>query len=181
MSLSLARDEDPPATEIPTTVDEVVSRYWAQAFRFAAMVSPNADESQDIAQDALLLVVRRLDQFDAARGSFDAWLWRIVLNVARDAGRASMRRAGLFDRLQQAGAAEPLSDIEAVALQRIDDAVLLEAVRALKPRPRTLIALRFGAQLSYPEIAAQLGGSEAAALMATRRALDTLRKRLKEA
>lgn len=181
MSLSPALAADPVEPGFPATPDEVVARYWAQAFRFAAMVAPSDHESQDIAQEALVLVVRRLETFDPSKGTFDAWLWRIVLNVARDAGRASVRRASLFDRLQLDHSTVPPTDIESLALQRIDDAELLEAVRALKARPRTLVALRFGAQLTYPEIAAQLGISEAAALMATRRALAVLRKKMKEA
>jgi DNA-directed RNA polymerase specialized sigma24 family protein len=44
--------------------------------------------------------------------------------------------------------------------------------------PRTLIALRFGAGLPYREIGKQMGLSEAAALMATRRALARLRKEI---
>jgi RNA polymerase sigma factor (sigma-70 family) len=60
-------------------------------------------------------------------------------------------------------------------LRRLDDARLLAAVRRLPKRPRTVIALRFGAQLSYREVGAQIGLSEAAALMATRRALARLR------
>jgi RNA polymerase sigma-70 factor (ECF subfamily) len=181
MSLSPALADEPVEPGFPTTADEVVARYWAQAFRFAAMVAPTNQESQDIAQEALLTVIRKLDRFDPTRGDFDAWLWRVVLNVAKDAGRASLRRASLFDRVLRDHSTVAAPDIENIAVQRIDDADLLSAVRALKPRPRTLIAMRFGAQLTYPEIAGHLGISEAAALMATRRALATLRKNMKEA
>jgi RNA polymerase sigma factor (sigma-70 family) len=48
----------------------------------------------------------------------------------------------------------------------------------LPKRQRTLVALRFGAGLSYREIGHQLGLSEAAALMAVRRALTRLRHEL---
>lgn len=168
---------DRPIAEL---ADVVIDRYWERAYRFAALVSRNDQDSLDIAQEALLQVVKRLEQFDPRRGSLDSWLWRIVVNVARDAGRASARRASLLERLRlhQRGIPEP--DVEERALRRLTDEQVMEAVRRLKPRARTLIALRFGAQLSYGEIAEHLHVSEAAALMATRRALHGLREHLDE-
>ncbi|HEV1996954.1 MAG TPA: sigma-70 family RNA polymerase sigma factor [Candidatus Dormibacteraeota bacterium] len=180
MILSQALTPISVEADYPRSADEVVARYWEQAYRFAAMVAPTAHESQDIAQEALIVVVRRLTSFDPRRGAFDAWLWRIVLNIARDSGRASVRRASLWERLERDHRVVEDADVEDIVVRRLDDTRLLGAVHSLKPRPRTLVALRFGAQLSYPEIGAQLGISEAAAIMATRRALATLRTKLEE-
>ena len=83
----------------PNRADRLVEAYWERAYRFAAMVTRSDQESADIAQDALLKVLRQLDRFDPEQGTFESWLWRIVLNVARDAGRAAGRRQALLDRL----------------------------------------------------------------------------------
>jgi len=173
-----AGDLSQASDESALTADEVARRYWARAHRFAAMVTRNDQDSADLAQEALIQVIRRFHRFDASRGSLDAWLWRIVVNVARDAGRASVRRTALWERLKSFRSTDPVDSPETIALRQLSDQELIEALRTLKPRPRTLIALRFGAQLSYAEIAAQLGISEAAALMATRRALEILRTNL---
>lgn len=165
---------DPPRP----TADEVIALYWERAYRFASMVAKGDEDSGDIAQEALTAAIRSLDRFDPAKGSFSTWLWRIVLNTARDAGRASVRRRLLLDRLARQTRTIPLEDPESLAIDRLSDQRLLDAVRALKPRPRTLIALRFGAQLSYSEIAAHIGVSESAVVMATRRALANLRHQL---
>lgn len=156
--------------------DRLVELYWERAYRFAAMVTRNQHESADIAQEALLKVLRRQDRFDPGRGTFDSWLWRIVLNVARDAGRAASRRQALLERLHVLGRAEQGPNAEEMALQHMNDERLLAAVHRLTKLPRTLVALRFGARLSYREIGDQMGMTEAAALMATRRALAFLRK-----
>jgi RNA polymerase sigma factor (sigma-70 family) len=63
--------------------EHLLELYWERAYRFAAMITRNQHESADIAQEALLKVLRQLDRFDPDRGSFDSWLWRIVLNVAK--------------------------------------------------------------------------------------------------
>ena len=120
---------------------------------------------------------------DPDQGSFESWLWRIVLNVARDAGRSAGRRQALLERIQNFGRDLSVGDAEELALQHLSDEQVLVAVRRLPKRPRTVIAMRFGAHLTYREIGEQLGVSEAAALMTTRRALGALRRdiELKEA
>lgn len=158
--------------------EELIEAYWERAYRFAAMVTNNEQETADIAQEALVTVLRKRGSFDPTRGSFESWLWRIVLNVTRDAGRAASRRRALVERLQWLRRTEAESNAEVTALQHISDKRLLEAVRRLAKLPRTLIALRFGAGLPYREIGKQMGLSEAAALMATRRALARLRKEI---
>ncbi len=162
----------------PSNPGELVGLYWQRAYRFAAMITRNDQESADIAQEALLKVLCHLDRFDAKQGSFESWLWRIVLNAARDAGRAAGRRQSLLDRMRSLGRVAAASDAEALVLRRLDDDQLLRAVRRLAKQPRTVIALRFGAGLSYREIGQQIGMSEAAALMAARRALSILRREI---
>jgi RNA polymerase sigma-70 factor (ECF subfamily) len=162
------------------TVDSIVEKYWERVYRFASMISRSDQESADIAQEALLHVIRRLDTYDPSKGPFESWLWKIVLNAARDAGRASVRRVALLDRLWQDASTDVSDDAESLVLSRLTDLELLRAVRRLKPRSRTVIAMRFGGQLSYAGIAFQLGISEAAAIMAARRALTNLRANLRE-
>src|SRR5437773_8537615 len=142
-------------SEAALGANELVSRYWTRTHRFAAMVTRNDQDAADVAQEAMERVIRNAERYRPEKGSFDGWLWRIVLNTARDAGRASTRRAALFERLVGAWRAAPAADAESMALDRIGDQELLKALRSLRARPRTVIALRFGAQLSYAEIAEQ--------------------------
>ena len=172
-----ARAETSAAAAI--TAELLAGTYAARVHRFAAMVARGDQDAEDLAQEALLRVLRNASAFNEGRGELDAWLWRIVVNVARDAGRAAGRRRFLLERLHlrstEVGAA---AHVEDDALERIDNQRLLAAVRNLPPRARTVVALRFGAGLAYADIAAQIGTSSAAALMATRRALAELRRSL---
>jgi RNA polymerase sigma-70 factor (ECF subfamily) len=162
----------------PLTAEVLCARYAQPVYRFAVMVAAGEVEAEDLAQDALLRAIRNLGRFDARRGSVETWLWRIVVNAAIDAGRVSTRRRLLWERFRS----QPTTseNVEDLALMRITATELLAAVRRLRPRERGMIALRFGAGVGFAEVGAAYGVSPAAATMAIRRALDTMRILLKE-
>jgi RNA polymerase sigma-70 factor (ECF subfamily) len=162
----------------PLTPELLCARYAHRVYRFAAMVAVGDVEAEDLAQDALVRAIRNLGRFDGRRGTVETWLWRIVVNAATDAGRVSTRRRRLWERFRsQPTTAE---NVEELALMRITATELLAAVRRLRPRERGMIALRFGGGLGFAEVGAAYAISPAAATMAIRRALDTLRILLKE-
>lgn len=78
---------------------ELCERFAARVHQFATMVASNDVEAEDLAQSALERSLRGLASFDPTKGEVEAWLWRIVVNVARDAGRAVKRRQLLLERL----------------------------------------------------------------------------------
>ena len=160
----------------PPSPEEFCQAYAERVFRFAAFVARGDADAEDIAQDALLKAIRSLESYDPRRGSVETWLWKIVVNAARDHGRAAVRRLTLWERL--ARLPEPVESVESIALKRLSDAQLLDVVRTLPARDRTLIALRYGAGLDHAATGAAVGISAAAATMAVRRAPRTLRNRL---
>lgn len=167
----------PPDTElVPLDGARLWDCHGPQVYKFAAMVSRGEVEAEDLAQEALLRAIRALPRLRVVEGNVDAWLWRIVVNTARDLGRVARRRAMLVERLKFVGRAAPViaDDVDA----RLTSSQLLEAVRSLPRRQRTLIALRFASELDYPAIGAIVGLSASAARSATRRALTLLRERL---
>ena len=157
--------------------EDFCQRYAAQVSRFAAFVA-QPSEAEDIAQDALIKALRNLQRFDASRGSIDAWLWRIVVNTARDAQRRARTRATLPERLGDETASISVED---VAIERVSAAELLGSVRRLSPRDRELIALRFGADLDTAAVGEAVGLSAESARRAIGRALERLRLLIKEA
>ncbi|MBJ7609317.1 MAG: sigma-70 family RNA polymerase sigma factor [Candidatus Dormibacteraeota bacterium] len=158
----------------PLTPERFASEYAGRVHRFAAMVMRNGQDSEDLAQEALLKAIRGLAKFDQ-RGNVEAWMWRIVINTARDSGRASVRQTALRDRLHARSRAEFAVDpVELTVFNRLRDQDLLDAVRRLPVKPRTIIALRFGAQLSNLEIGEQLRMRPRAVSMALHRALQRL-------
>ncbi|MGH2867923.1 MAG: RNA polymerase sigma factor [Solirubrobacteraceae bacterium] len=161
------------------TTASLTATYLARVHRFAVMVSPRGTDPEDLAQQAMLKAIEHAGHFDARRGGLDAWLWRIVVNVARDAGRAARRREFLLERVVgRIREASPAVSTEQIALERLRDAELIDAVRRLPPRYRTVIALRYGGGLTSQDAAELMDTTRVAVAKTTRRALDMLRSDL---
>jgi RNA polymerase sigma factor (sigma-70 family) len=168
---------DKLASPIPLTADALCQTYTARVYKFAQLVSKDSADAEDLAQDALERAIRGLKTFDPAKGEIEGWLWRIVVNAGRDAGRIAGRQRLVFELLADRWSLD--EKVVDVGDQFKADEVV-QAVRALSPRHRAVVALRYGADLGYRHVGQALGISEAAALMATRRALANLRSRLSQ-
>lgn len=163
-------------TAPPLTVEELVATYLPRVRQFAVMVSPSGTDPDDLAQQAMVRALERPERLEPGRGSFDAWLWRVVVNLARDAGRLSRRTDLLVGRLaMHGGGGSAAVSPERLALDQLRDEQLIDAVRRLPRRHRSLIALRYGAGLSAAEIAECLGTTRMTVAKTLRRALDRLR------
>ena len=163
-------------TAPPLTVEELVATYLPRVRHFAVMVSPWGADPEDLAQQAMVRALERPERLQPGRGSFDAWLWRVVVNLARDAGRLSRRTELLVGRLaMHGGEGSSAASPETLALDQLRDQQLIDAVRRLPRRHRSLIALRYGAGLSAAQIAECLGTTRMTVAKTLRRALDRLR------
>ena len=169
-----------PARAAPAmTAEELCRTYAAEVCRLAAMMSAGREDAEDLAQEALMRAVRSLRHYDPSRGPVKRWLWRIVVNAARDAAGRRRRMADLVVRLGVLAVSEA-DDVEDTVLRRLRDTDLHAALRALPLRDQTLLALRYGVGLDTSEVADAVGLNTETASRAVRRALARLRARLKE-
>ncbi len=159
----------------PLTAEILCEMYAKRIHKFAQLISADSRNAEDLAQDALERAIRGLKSFDPAKGEIEGWLWRIVVNASRDAGRIVGRQRLAFQRLADRWVVDQkLVDLA----DHISHTEVLDAVRALSPRHRAVIALRYGADLDLQSVGQALGISESAASMLARRALANLRTRL---
>ena len=103
------------------------------------------------------------------RGDFKRWLYRTILNLARDQARRQRRWSLLH--FWQPSLADPLDEVE----RKADDAALALALRRLKTRERAAIHLRYFEGQSVTHTAQTLGISEENARVTVHRALIKLR------
>lgn len=81
---------------VPWASERLVKRHYAKARGLAfQMCDGNADEAQDVTQQAFLKALRNIHGFKG-NASFKTWFYRILVNTCRDARRRRRRWLGLF-------------------------------------------------------------------------------------
>ena len=152
----------------------IVAAYHRDMTRVAFTIVGRADGADDAVQAAWAIAWRQLGSH-REDASLRAWLLKITANEARQVVRRSGRRS-LREIPADEGITGPGGSADQAAIPaRVD---LARALARLSVDDRTLIALRFGADLGYSEIGALVGDSEQAVKQATYRALGALRRRL---
>jgi len=132
--------------------------------------------AEDVTAVAFERAYRRRRTFDRHRGDERGWLFGIARNAALDELRRRRRTATLVvdpeDVSEDALAADGDEDEDEVVRR----AAVREALAALAPRERELIALKFHAGLTNAELASVLGVSESNAGTLLHRAVQKLRR-----
>src|SRR5215831_20858063 len=77
----------------PTAAEQLVASYGGRALRLAIGITGNQADAEEVVQDALWTVVRKIDTFTGG-SAFSSWLYRIVANVAYDRLRGRRGRLG---------------------------------------------------------------------------------------
>ena len=133
------------------------------------------DLAHDVLHDAFILIWRRADTFDPARGSARVWL----ISVVRHRALSVLRQRGREQPLDEDRLAEQPVD-EPSALDRLafaaDASALRRCLGELDDGRRMTIALAYVDGLSYPQIAAKLGAPVGTVKSWARRGLEALRR-----
>jgi RNA polymerase sigma-70 factor (ECF subfamily) len=107
--------------------------------------------AEDIVADTFERAMRKLTLFDRARGTEKAWLYTIATNLLRDGAR---KREVEERAYASAYLPEPAFVGGDGGLGRFEArATVMEAMEALSSEEREAVALRFGADLTVPEMA----------------------------
>ena len=163
------------------TFEEIYRIHASSVYRFCLSQLRDPSDAEDIAAEVFAsgfqAYVRRPVEPDGVR----AWLLRIAYNAIIDQVRRRQRWARIIPLIVVRDAATAPVSVEHEVVARDDLRLVLACLGRLKPRERTLVGLRVAANLPYAEVAAVVRMSEHAATVATRRALDRLRKLCTEA
>jgi RNA polymerase sigma factor (sigma-70 family) len=139
----------------------------AELRRVAAAIVGDRDLGCDVVQDAFVRAVRQRASF-SGRGSLEGWVWRIVVNTARDASA----------RVRRIDGEESIGDAASVVGEGDERRQLVRtAIEQLPERQRLVLFLRVYADLDYRSIADAVGvkeGTVAATLNAAHRRLREL-------
>jgi RNA polymerase sigma-70 factor (ECF subfamily) len=110
--------------------------------------------AEDLLADTFERVLTARRPFDVRRASEKTWLYTIALNLVRDHARRSAAGARAMERVMAGERPQAGEDAHASIADR--DAVQ-RGLATLSAEEREAVALRFGADLTVPEIAHLLG------------------------
>ena len=165
-----------PARERADSAGERLERLYGACrddlYAYLTTLLGDHSAAEEVTALAFERAFRKRRLFNPRRGSERAWLLGIARSAALDELRRRRRTAPLPDSV----AAEQELTGEDHSERSARRAALQVALAGLAPRERELIALKFHAGLSNPDLARVLGVSESNAGTLLHRAVTKLRK-----
>jgi RNA polymerase sigma-70 factor, ECF subfamily len=152
-------------------IESVYRQRLPELRRVATAITGSRETALDAVQDAFALAVHRRAQF-RGEGSLDSWLWRIVVNTARDAVARQVSSRTADERF---ALPESVSELADGGLPEVH-ALLHE----LPERQRVALFLRYYADLDYATIADVLAISAGTVGATLNQARESLRRSLEE-
>ena len=144
----------------------LVTTYGDRAYRLARGITGNAQDAEEVVQDVIWTVVRKIDTF-RGESAFGSWVYRIVANAAYQKIRSRQSRGAelslddVLPRFDEQGRhvasmADWSARVEDPAVQTDLRVALTSAIDKLPTDYRTALLLRDVEGLSHPQIAEAL-------------------------
>ncbi len=133
-------------------------RHRAAVYRFVWLLTGSESQAADIMQDVFVELLGGLSGYDAARGSFAAYLCGIARFRAYRAIDSRMQSVDDFDALVEARVGEDAPALPSDRLERARSLdILYDAIRKLPPIFRDVLILVELQEMSYADAAAVSG------------------------
>jgi RNA polymerase sigma-70 factor (ECF subfamily) len=157
-----------------TALNRLIAPYTDFLFRLAYRVTEHTQDAEDLAQEALLRVLRGLPAYQG-ECAFRTWVYRVALNVFLTARSRPRLRTETLETMEVSGCdPDPQAVLERSDLERR----IGEEVFRLPSPLREALWLRWADELSYSEIAETLDIPLNTALTRVHRGMKRLRQRL---
>lgn len=157
--------KQPEIIELLLTHDErgmeALLLHYGPLMRYViAPILPDAHDQADCVSEVTVRVWEKIGQFDAGRGSWNAWLTAVSRNTALNYARKNAHHSGLDDIPPDTPSPEPTP--EELVLQKERQAALHSALEKLSPKDRTLFYRKYYYLQPTAQIASELGLTERA-------------------
>ena len=155
---------------------EALVRRWQQPVaRFVFHLVGREEMVADLCQEVFLRVYEHRARYRET-GAFSGWLYRIALNVVRDANRRRRQEPFALDGIELADA-EPSP--EAICEQAERGRLVAQTIAELPEALRLVLVLRHYEEMSFEDIARFLGEPASTIKSRFSAALQRLRRRLR--
>lgn len=149
------------------SAEELIKRYYTPILHYCKRQCFNLEKAEDLTQETFLKLFKNLSGYEEKR-KFKAYLYTIANHLCIDESR-KMKECFLENE-------EEIRD-DCDELHRIEDKLEIDSLlNVLSPEQREAVILRFGEELSFPEIAKVMGCNMRTAQSRVRNALKIMRK-----
>ena len=151
-------------------------RHVVRVYRHIYYMVGNPAEAEDLTAQAFLQAWQAIPRYRIQSAPFVSWLLRIAHNLGVSYLRSRKQNTELPETLIDHSR---LQNPEPALEQRLNSERVRDAILKLREEHRKVIILRFVEDLEYREVAEILGKSVAAVRVIQHRALNALRKQMK--
>lgn len=157
--------------------ETLLQRYGNAISNYLRRFMPDGDDAEDLFQEVFIKAYLNLARFDAARGSFGAWLFRIAANVSLDELKRRRREAARREKVadewhtDEGETAHPVEEDQPVRALRT-------ALQSIPDGERQVVLLSFYHDLKFREIAGVLDIPLGTVKSRMRRAMSRLRQKV---
>jgi RNA polymerase sigma-70 factor (ECF subfamily) len=148
MTATADRPTDNPAARLGALFDA----HHQRLYRLARRLSRTAEDARDLVQETFLRAARHPASVPAGLGHEEAWLVRVLINLARDRWRHMAVRQRTDPVVHYE--ALPVGDPESALVAR---SIVWQALDRLPPRRRAILVLYELEGMTIPAIAKMLG------------------------
>jgi RNA polymerase sigma-70 factor (ECF subfamily) len=158
--------------------ERLFSEHAETLFAFLAYRTGDRPLAEEVLAETFEKALTARKSYDPAKASAKTWLYAIALNCLRDRWRRGDAEARAIRRLAAIG---PDADDGGAGIARVEDRdALARAMAGLSDDEREALALRYGGDMTVPEIAELLGEKLTTVEGRVYRALGKLRDQLGE-
>lgn len=149
--------------------------YFQKIYNYIFYRTRHRETAEDLVSATFLKAVKHLSGFDARKGNFSAWIYRIARNTLYDHYRGAKIMESLEDNEEEIAGS---TNIEKDVLDKQLVELVREHFKELSADQREVISMRIWDQLAYAEIAEILGKSEASCKTIFHRGIIKLKEKV---
>lgn len=139
-----------------TAFGQLYQRHWGWVYRLLVAMVQDAQQAEDLAQEAFLRVHRHLDEY-TAQGQFVAWLKRIAVNLAKNHLRHQRRAPPLVSvEVEGTDSGAPHLDPQVIFSSHLLRQEIRTALRTLNEEQQQVLLLYYFSGMRVETIATQL-------------------------
>jgi RNA polymerase sigma-70 factor, ECF subfamily len=151
-AIAMSATADRPAADTEARLGTLFDVHHQRLYRLARRLSKSAEDARDLVQETFLRAARHAASVPEGASHEEAWLVRVMINVARDRWRQiAVRQRGATEI---ANGTLDRSDPESALLAR---SMIWQALQRLPPRRRAILVLYEIDGVAIPAIARLLG------------------------